>query len=118
MNVLETLLKKEVTFRLFHNARRRIHHELKGKLKSSFTKEISGIDIDTFRKWIEFQMTPDINWKKIDIGHVRLFSSFDKSNDERLEEAFCWKSTQPSLKEIQQHKGTNFNFFRLSTTIY
>ena len=62
------------------------------------------MDTDTYRKWIEFQMTPFRNWKKNDIDHARLISSFDISNDEKLKEAFCWKKTQPLLKENHQQK--------------
>ena len=31
----------------------RIQQALRGRLKPSSTKEILGIDIDTYRKWIE-----------------------------------------------------------------
>ena len=37
----------DVNYCLIKNTRRRIHHALNGKLKSSSTKEILGIDIDT-----------------------------------------------------------------------
>ena len=84
--------------RLLHNAKCRIHHALNGKLKSSPTKDFLGIDFDTYRKWTEFQMTPDMKWKEIDISHVRPISSSDISDDEQLKEAFCWKNNQPLLK--------------------
>ena len=53
----------DVSFRLLRNSRRRIHHALNGKSKSSSTREILGIVFDTFKKWIEYQMTP----KKLEI---------------------------------------------------
>ena len=39
--------------------------------KQSSTKENSGIGIDTYKKWIEYQMTPEMKWKKIEIDHVK-----------------------------------------------
>ena len=88
--------KKDVNFRLSKNTRRRIHHALNGRSKSSSTRDILGIDIDLYRKWIEFQMSPEMNWSNIEIDHVKAICMFDVSDDEQLEEAFSWKNTQPS----------------------
>ena len=44
--------KTDVNFCLICNTRRRIHHALNGKSKSISTKEILGIDIETYKKWI------------------------------------------------------------------
>ena len=90
----ENKIKTDVNFRFFHKTRRRIHHALNGKLKSSSTLDIFGLDIDIYRKRIEFQMTADLNWKSIDIDQVRAFSFIDISNDGHLKGAFCWKNTQ------------------------
>ena len=78
--------------------------------KQSSTKEILGIDIDTYRKWIEFKFTPEMNWSNIEIDHVKPICLFDVSNDEQLKEAFSWKNTQPLLKHDHHQKGTKFNF--------
>ena len=51
-------------FRLIKKTRNRIYQALKGRLKSSSTIDILGMDIDTYRKWIEFQMTPEMNWSE------------------------------------------------------
>ena len=45
-------------------------------------------DIDTIRKWIEYQMTPVTNWTNNDTGLVKSISSFDLSIDEELQQAF------------------------------
>ena len=102
--------KTDVNFRLIRNTRRRIHHVLNGKSKSSSTKEIFGIDIETYPKWIEWQKTPEINWTNIEIDHVKAISLFDVSKNEELKESFSWKNTQPLLKQDHQLKGTKFNF--------
>ena len=49
---IKNRIKTDVNFRLIHNTRRRIHHALNGKTKSLSTRDILGIDIDTYRKWI------------------------------------------------------------------
>ena len=102
--------KTDVNFRLIRNTRRRFQHALNGKSKSSSTREILGIDIDTYRKWIEYQFTPEKNWSNIEIDHVKAICLFDISNDEELKLAFSWKNTQPLLKQDHQKKGAKFNF--------
>ena len=106
---IKNRLKTDVHFRSFHNTRRRIHHALNGKLKSSSTMDILGIGFIVFRKWIEIQMTPDMNWKSIDIDHVEPFSAFDTCDEEQSKEAFNWKNTQPLLEKVHQQKGVKFN---------
>ena len=78
--------------------------------KQTSTKDILGIDINLYRKWIEWQMTPEMNWNNIEIDHVKPICMFDISNENELEEAFCWKNTQALLKQDHLHKGTKFNF--------
>ena len=90
--------KTDVNFRLIRNTRRRIHHALNSKTKSSSTRDILGIDIETYKKWIEFQFTPEMTWDNIEIDHVKAICLFDVSKEEELKEAFNWKNTQPLLK--------------------
>ena len=33
--------------------------------KQSSTKEFLGIDLDTYKKWLEFQFAPDMTWDNI-----------------------------------------------------
>ena len=77
--------------------------------KQSSTKEILGIDIDFYKKWVEWQMTPEMNWQNIEIDHVKAICLFDISNDEDLRLAFNSKNTQPLLKQDHQQKAINFN---------
>ena len=103
-------IKTDANFRLIRNTRRRIHHALNGKTKSLSTRDILGIDIETYKKWIEFQFKPEMNRKKIEIDHVKAIFLFDVTKDEELKEAFNWKNTQPLLKEDHRQKGIKFNF--------
>ena len=99
----------DVKYRLITNTRSRIYKSLKGMTKQSSTKEISGIDVNTYRKWLEFQFTPEMNWSNIEIDRVKPICMFDVSDDEQLKEAFSWKNTQPLLKHDHQKKGIKFN---------
>ena len=69
-------------------------------MNQSSSRDILGIEVETYRKEIEYQMTPDMIWDNIEIDHVRPISSFDISDDEQLKEAFNWRNTQPLLREI------------------
>ena len=64
----------------------------------------------TYRKWIENQMTPEMNWLNIEVDHVNPICLFDLSNFDELKEVFCWKNTQPLSKQDHQQKGTKYNF--------
>ena len=103
-------IKTDVNFRLIRNTRRRIHHALNGKSKSSSTINILGIDVDLYRKLLEFQFTPEMNWENIEIDHVKPICMFDVTKYEELKEAFNWKNTQPLLKKDHQQKGIKYNF--------
>ena len=83
---------------------------MKYKVISSPTKDILGIDLETYRKWINWQMTPEMNWSNIKIDHVKPICLFDLSKDEYLKESFSWKNTQPLLKQHYQQKGIKLNF--------
>ena len=58
---LKNKRKTDVNFRLNFKTRNRIYKSLKGLTKSSSTKDILIFDIDTYRKWLEFQFTPQMN---------------------------------------------------------
>ena len=102
--------KSDNNFLLIRKTRSRIYKSLKGMTKQSSAKEILGIDVNTYRKWIEIQFTPEMNWDNFEIDHVEPICLFDVSKDEELREAFNWKNTQPLLKKDHQLKGTKFNF--------
>ena len=107
---LNNRYKTDINFCLICKTRSRIRQALQGKTKSSSTKDILGIDIETYRKWIKSQFTPEMTWNNIEIVHVKPIFMFDVSKDEELKKAFSWKNTQPLLKHIHHQKGTTFNF--------
>ena len=99
-----------VSFRLIRNTRRRTHHALNGKLKSSSTLDILGIDLETYRKYIEYQMTPEMNLRNIETYQVKPICLFNVSKHKEVKEAFSWKNTQPFGKKIHKQKGVKYNF--------
>ena len=101
--------KTDPSFKLIHNTRSRLGQALRGNIKPKSSKEILGIDVETYKRWIEYQMTPEMNWSNIHIDHVRSISSFDVSNEDELLKAFNWKNTQPLLKEDNLRKGIKYN---------
>ena len=103
-------IKTDPNFRLIVYTRNRIYKSLKGMTKQSSTKEILGIDIDLYRKWIECQKTHEMNWSNIEIDHVKPIYMFDISKEDELRDAFSWKNSQPLLKEVHQQKGIKFHF--------
>ena len=106
--------KTDVSFRLICNTGRIIHHALNGKLKSISTEGILGIDLDTYRKWLEFQFTPEMNWEKIEIDQVKPICMFDVSKDGELREAFNLKIHSPYSNTIINRKVLNL----ISISIY
>ena len=101
--------KTDADLRLIRNTRRKIHHALIGKSKSSSTRKILGIDIETYKKWKKFQMTSEMNWNNMEINQVQPMCMFDVSKEE-LKEAFCWKNTQRLLEHDHQKKSFTFIF--------
>ena len=95
---MENRIKRDVNFRIIHNTRRRVHHALNCIMKTISTKDILGIGIDTYRKWIEFEMTLDMNWKNINIDHWRPIYPFDMSNEKQLKERFLLEKYSTFVK--------------------
>ena len=107
---LKNKRETDVKFRLISNTRNRIYKPLKGMTKQSSSRDLLGIDIDTYKKWLEFQFTPEMIWSNIEIDHVEPICMFDVTKDIELREAFNWKNTQPLLKHDHRQKGIKFDF--------
>ena len=58
----QVLLTKVTT-----NTKTRLWHVRKSKTKSSATKDLIRLDNETYRKWIEFQMSPEMIGEKIEL---------------------------------------------------
>ena len=107
---LKNKRETDVKFPLISNTRNRTYKSLKSLTKQSSTKEVLAIDDDLYKKWIEFQFTPEMNWSNIEIDHVKPICMFDVTKDEELKEAFSRKKTQFLVKEDHRQKGIKINF--------
>ena len=92
---IKNRIKADAKFQLIRNTQRKIHRALNGKLKSPLAIDYLGIYLNSYKRWIDFQMTPELNWLNIEIDHVKPICMFDASKDEDFKEAFSWKKTQP-----------------------
>jgi len=96
-------------FRLVTNLRIRLGQALKGKSKSQTTRQLIGIDFETFTKWIEFQFEEGMTMKNHGSvwhhDHVLPISSFNLLDEEELSKAMNWMNIRPllALKNMQKH---------------
>ena len=100
----------DVSYRSVCRTRSRIYLALKGETKSYSVLDILGMNVETYRKRFEFQMTPDMTGNIIESDHVKPVYFFGLSKDDELRKVFCWKNAQSLLKEIHQQKGIKINF--------
>ena len=108
--LIENRIKPGIVFRIIHNIRSRVHHALKGSVKSSSTKDMFGKNFDICRTWISYRMTPEMNWSSIEIDHVKPICLFDVSKDEELKELFNCKNIQSLFNKDHKRKDTKFDF--------
>ena len=80
--IVKNRIKTDVNYRLMVYTRNRSYKSSKGMMKQSALRDILGIDIETYRKCIEWQMTPEVNWSNIEIDHVKPICLFDVSKEE------------------------------------
>ena len=83
---------------------------LKYKSKAAFPIDFLGTDIDTYKMWSEYKMTPELNGSNFDIDHEKPNSSLDISKDEELRETVKWTNIQPLFKKDHQRKRKKFDF--------
>ena len=50
-----------------------------------------------------------MNWKNIDLDHVRPLSSFDLTDPNQLKEASHFSNIQPLLKQDNRKKGSSYH---------
>ena len=95
-------------FKLLTNLRSRLSNVLRGISKSQTTKQLIGVDFETFTKWIEFQFEEGMtlnNYGSVwEHDHVLPISSFNLLEEEELHKAMNWMNIRPltPLKNIQK----------------
>lgn len=65
-----------------------------------------GLDIESFRKWIEMQFTEGLTWESFGLNwqfdHIIPVTYFDFSNDHDLR--LCWNFTNIRIEDLQKSK--------------
>lgn len=100
--------KKDPTFRVLINTRKRIWDALKGRTKSDATAQLMG-GVEAYRKHIESLLPPEWTWENYgsvwEIDHKKSLSTFDLSDPEQQKIAFHFSNTQPLLISHNRSKG-------------
>ncbi len=84
-----------------------------GKNPSSFYASYFGLDIVTFRKWIEIQFDGDLTWDNFStawqLDHIVPVAYFDFSDDEDL--TLCWNFTNIRVEknELNTNRGNRID---------
>ena len=63
-----------------------------------------GNDIELFKTWFEYKMSPEKNWSNNGIDHVRQVSLIGLSKAKGMRGIFTCKTIQPLRKQNHQHK--------------
>ena len=99
------------SFRLADNLRSRLYQALIKQVtrKNTKTEELLGISFEEFKIYIEFLMSPEMNWKNIKLDHVRPQSSFDLTDPNQLKEASHFSNIQPLLEQDNRKRGSRYH---------
>lgn len=66
-----------------------------------------GLDIESFRKWVEMQFSPDLAWENFgtnwQFDHIIPVTYFDFADDNEL--SLCWNFTNIRVEKLQNKKG-------------
>src|ERR1043165_882719 len=97
-------------FKLVTNLRTRLGQVIKGKSKSQTTLQLIGIDFETFRKWIDFQLEEGMTIKNYGtiwhIDHVIPLASFNLLDEDELQKAMIWQNLRP-LTPVRNMQKSN-----------
>ena len=104
-----------INFKLANNLRSRLRKALLKQVasKNDTTEALLEISYSEFRNYVEYLMTPDMNWLNIQLDHVRPLSSFDLKDYEQLKEATHYTNIQPLLAKDNRSKSDRYHEFDL-----
>jgi hypothetical protein len=77
------------------------------KNKSSFYAPYFGLDINSFRQWIELQFDEDVNWENFSqawqLDHIVPVAYFDFENEDDMK--LCWNFVNIRVEKLQLNKN-------------
>ena len=102
--------KVDENFRMKEILRSKIHKLLSGK-ESSY-QDLLGCDIDTLRRWLQFQFDSKMSWNNLgtywQIDHILPMSKFDLTHHATQKICFSWTNLQPLEKTRNRQKSNKF----------
>jgi hypothetical protein len=85
--------------------------------KSKHTTDYLGTDIQSIMKWIEFNMSHNMNWDNYgsywEIDHSIPISLFDMANTTDVVDCFCWMNLMPMEKLENCRKNNKLDISRI-----
>jgi hypothetical protein len=106
---LKDVYHSDINIRVSQVFRNRIRAALKSERKQCSSAELLGCTMDFFRKWLEFNFTPLMDWNNFGeywhIDHIWPCAAFDLSQYEQQQECFSWKNMVPLEKTENMKKG-------------
>lgn len=112
----KTRRETDKSYAIEKNVRSRIYEMLRKNGTSRKGKaNFLGMDIKTYRKWLEYQFHDGMSWKNYGeywhIDYVRpcdsfIFTSYD---DDAIHACFNWKNTRPMIKKDNLSKGNKID---------
>lgn len=91
----------------------RMRMALKNNQKAGHTLELLGCSIDEFKKWMEYQFDPYMNWENQGsywhMDHIKPCASFDLTKEAEQYTCFHWTNIQPMYGPENISKGETYN---------
>lgn len=108
--------KTDINYRIKMTVRSRIYDALiKNGIYRTHKIKYLGIDLATYRKWLESQFTKKMTWKNHGtywhIDHVIPcdYYKFETKDDTNIYKCFNWKNTRPMIGSDNLEKSNKFN---------
>jgi hypothetical protein len=104
--------KKDINFTIKRILRSHFYRLINKKNKKENINNLLGCSIDEFKKHIESQFKPEMNWNnhKIiwEIDHIKPISLFNLTNLEEQKQCFHYTNMQPLFKTTEIAKSFNY----------
>lgn len=107
---LKRYRKRNLNYRLSESLRTRLNRAISGNYKSGSAVSDLGCTINEFKKYLEAQFQPGMNWENWGVNgwhidHIKPLSSFDLTVNEELKKACHYTNLQPLWAKDNIIKG-------------
>lgn len=103
-------LKSDLTFKIAHRLRGRIHQALEGRSKNKKTLDLLGCSADNLKTYLQSKFQQGMTWENYGlrgwhVDHIRPCASFDLSKPEEQAKCFHYTNLQPLWWQENLSKG-------------